>query len=42
MSARTALVWFTRDLRLHDHPALTAAATTGAPVIPVFVLDPRP
>jgi deoxyribodipyrimidine photolyase len=23
---RTALVWFRRDLRVHDHPALTAAA----------------
>ncbi|MDX1580516.1 MAG: deoxyribodipyrimidine photo-lyase, partial [Alphaproteobacteria bacterium] len=32
------IVWFSRDLRLHDHPALSAAAETGAPVIPVYVL----
>ncbi|SDD45392.1 deoxyribodipyrimidine photo-lyase [Auraticoccus monumenti] len=32
-------MWFRRDLRLHDHPALAAAATDG-PVLPVFVLDP--
>lgn len=35
------LVWFRRDLRLADHPALTAAAAAGGPVIPVFVLDPE-
>ena len=32
------LLWFRQDLRLHDHPALTAAAQAG-PVIPVYVLD---
>ena len=37
----TALVWFRRDLRVHDHPALTAAHRECARVIPVFVLDPR-
>lgn len=34
------LVWLRRDLRLTDHPAFAAAAATGRPVIPVFVLDP--
>ena len=34
------LVWFRRDLRLSDHPALTQAAACG-PVICVFVLDPE-
>lgn len=34
------VMWFRRDLRLADHPALTAAATQGS-VLPVFVLDPR-
>ncbi len=34
------MLWFRRDLRLADHPALTRAAATGA-VVPVFVLDPR-
>lgn len=33
------LVWFRRDLRLADHPALQAAAASGAPVLPVFVRD---
>ena len=33
------LVWFKRDLRIHDHPALTLAAEIGA-VLPVFVVEP--
>lgn len=33
------LLWFRRDLRLDDHPALQAALATGRPVLPVFVLD---
>ena len=32
------IMWFRQDLRLADHPALTAAAAAG-PVIPVFILD---
>ncbi len=35
---RTALVLFTRDLRLHDQPALAAAAAADH-VVPVFVFD---
>lgn len=31
-------MWFRRDLRLHDHPALAAAAHDG-PVVALFVLD---
>jgi deoxyribodipyrimidine photo-lyase len=34
----TALLLFTRDLRVHDQPALAAAAAAGR-VIPLFVLD---
>lgn len=33
-----AVLWFRRDLRLGDHPALDAAARSG-PVIALFVLD---
>ncbi|WP_170442530.1 cryptochrome/photolyase family protein [Ruegeria arenilitoris] len=33
------ILWFRRDLRLSDHPALAAAAQTGRPVIPVFLRD---
>ncbi len=39
MSKTPILVWLRRDLRLADHPALTAAAKTGRPVIPVFIYD---
>jgi deoxyribodipyrimidine photo-lyase len=34
------LLWFKRDLRLHDHPALTRAAALGA-VLPVYVIEPE-
>ncbi|MGN0063881.1 MAG: cryptochrome/photolyase family protein [Nocardioides sp.] len=33
------ILWLRRDLRVGEHPALTAAAERG-PVLPVFVLDP--
>jgi deoxyribodipyrimidine photo-lyase len=36
---RPILAWLRRDLRLGDHPMLTAAAESGRPVIPVFLLD---
>ncbi|WP_405219072.1 cryptochrome/photolyase family protein [Agrococcus sp. Ld7] len=35
----TQIVWFRRDLRVRDHPALTAAAEAGD-VLPVFIEDP--
>jgi deoxyribodipyrimidine photo-lyase len=43
---RPAIVWLRNDLRIHDQPALHAAANRG-PILPVFVLDetasqPRP
>ena len=34
------IVLFTRDLRVHDHPALSAACRAGDEVVPLFVLDP--
>ena len=33
------IVWFRDDLRLADNPALHLAGETGAPVIPLFILD---
>lgn len=36
------IVWFREDLRLSDNPALSAAAATGAPIIPLFVLEDEP
>ena len=35
----TTVLWFRRDLRLGDHPALHEAAGRGA-VLPLFVIDP--
>ncbi len=37
--ATPIIVWFRRDFRLADHPALAWAAASGQPLIPVFVLD---
>jgi deoxyribodipyrimidine photo-lyase len=39
MTDKPIIVWFRRDLRLADHAALSAAADTGASVIPLFILD---
>ena len=36
---RTGVVVFTRDLRVHDQPALTAAVSTCERVVPLFVFD---
>jgi deoxyribodipyrimidine photo-lyase len=38
-SASPCIVWFRDDLRLSDHPALHAAAASGAPVICLYVFD---
>lgn len=37
---RRSIMWFRRDLRLADNPALLAAGADGASVVPVFVIDP--
>jgi deoxyribodipyrimidine photo-lyase len=37
----TAIVWFRRDLRLHDNPALQAALERHDTVVPLFCLDER-
>ena len=36
---RVAVVWLTRDLRVHDHPALAEACRLAERVVPLFVLD---
>jgi deoxyribodipyrimidine photo-lyase len=33
------IVWFRNDLRLADHSALSAAAESGAAVLPLYILD---
>ncbi len=39
VTVRTALVLFTRDLRVHDHPPLATAARELDRVVPLFVFD---
>ena len=36
----TLILWFRRDLRLHDHPALQHALESYDRVLPLFVVDP--
>ena len=38
---KTAVVLFTRDLRVRDNPALAAACANAERVVPLFVLDPK-
>ncbi|GLH94937.1 cryptochrome/photolyase family protein [Phytohabitans aurantiacus] len=38
---KTAVVLFTRDLRVRDHPALAAACANAERVLPLYVLDPE-
>ena len=38
-NSRPQIVWLREDLRLHDNPALTAAAETGAPVVCLYILE---
>ena len=40
MSApKRSIMWFRRDLRINDHPALLAAVESAEQVIPLFILD---
>ena len=39
-TAHATIMWFRRDLRLADLPALHAAVAEGGPVVPLFVVDP--
>ncbi|MGQ0673919.1 MAG: cryptochrome/photolyase family protein [Hyphomicrobium sp.] len=39
MSEAPIIVWLRNDLRLADHPALHAAVASGAPMLPVYILD---
>lgn len=33
------ILWFRKDLRLTDNPALTAAVEDGAPILPLYILE---
>ena len=39
MSKSPVIVWFRRDLRIADNPALTEAVKTGQPVICLYILE---
>jgi len=41
MSCKTILVWFRKDLRIHDNEILTEAVRKGDFIIPVYCFDPR-
>jgi deoxyribodipyrimidine photo-lyase len=41
MSDLPCIVWFKRDLRIHDHAPLFAAAQSGRPVIPLYLVEPE-
>lgn len=42
MTARDIhIVWFKRDLRVHDHAALSAAVASGRPVLPLYIFEPE-
>ncbi len=35
------IVWFKRDLRVHDHAPLVAACASGRPVLPLHIVEPE-
>ena len=39
MAEAPVILWFRQDLRLSDNPALAAAAKSGRPVVPLYILD---
>eukprot|EP00968_Pinguiococcus_pyrenoidosus_P009594 scaffold744_cov240-Pinguiococcus_pyrenoidosus.AAC.1 len=40
-SRRVAVHWFRKGQRLHDNPALLAAASQADVLLPVYIMDPR-
>lgn len=38
---KIVIVWFKRDLRVHDHEPLSMAVKTGSLVLPVYVVEPE-
>ena len=39
MDQQPVIVWFRKDLRIKDNPALSAAAATAAPVLGLYIYD---
>ncbi|KNG95096.1 FAD-binding domain-containing protein [Pseudaestuariivita atlantica] len=40
MSGGITVLWFKRDLRIADHPALARAADLGRPVLALYIVEP--
>lgn len=40
MEAPPQIVWFKRDLRVHDHAPLLRAVEQDAPIIPLYIVEP--
>ena len=41
MTQAAQIVWFKRDLRVKDHAPLFAASQEGAPIIPLYIIEPE-
>ncbi len=41
MGQTPSIVWFKRDLRVNDHAPLFKAATSSAPIIPLYIVEPE-
>jgi len=41
MGGGMEIVWFKRDLRVHDHAPLCAALASGRPLLPLYILEPQ-
>ena len=39
MPRSPVILWFRQDLRVADNPAFVAAAESGQPIVPVYILD---
>jgi deoxyribodipyrimidine photo-lyase len=39
MGQRPVIMYFRQDLRLNDNPALSLAAESGAPILPLYIID---
>jgi deoxyribodipyrimidine photo-lyase len=41
MTQPPRIVWFKRDLRINDHAPLLTASQSGAPIIPLYIVEPE-
>jgi deoxyribodipyrimidine photo-lyase len=41
MTHAPCIVWFKRDLRINDHTPLLMASQSGAPIIPLYIVEPQ-